>query len=99
MKPGIKTTEFWVSLTGLLGGLGALVGLAPQETVGNIKGAAGQAAGGLIAGPAPGLSQGAGRRLGENGSMSTAPRTLRPRRLAGLSALGYAMSRGKTKGG
>jgi hypothetical protein len=99
MKPGIKPTELWVSLTGLLGGLGALFGLAPRETVGNITGAAGQAAGGLIAGPAPWRPEGAGRRPGENGSMSTAPRTLRPRRLAGLSALGYAMSRGKTKGG
>ena len=66
MKPGVKTSEFWVSLAGLLGGLAALFGVIPQETVGDLQGAIGQVAGGVI---------------------------------AGLSALGYAMSRGKVKAG
>ncbi len=65
-RPGHKTTEFYVTLAGLLGGLAALFGLIPQESVGNLKSAAGQVAGGII---------------------------------AGMSTLGYALSRGKTKGG
>jgi len=64
MKPGYKTTEFWLTLVTNAVGIAVLMGAVSPEAQEPLVQAAGQLAGGVI---------------------------------AAVSALGYALSRGKAK--
>lgn len=48
MKPGIKTTEFWVSLVTAVAGVAVSLGLITTGQADSISGAAGTIAGGLM---------------------------------------------------